>query len=295
VDDVKLGLVTRSERSWCSAQLLRAMERAGVESLCLKFRDLVARVGYLPAASAGDVDVIGELSALIIRPIGRGSVEEVMFRMDLLQRLERLGLLVVNPPKSIERAVDKYHALTLLEEHGMPVPRTAVAENPRQALRAFHELGGDVVVKPLFGSRGIGSTRILDPDVAERIFRTISFYHGVLYLQEFVEHGTSDIRAFVLGGDVVSSMRRVAEGWKTNVSQGAEPAPLKLEGDLEELAVKASAVIGCIVSGVDILEGPEGPKIIEVNSQPGWQGLQTVTEFNIADEIIRHIVFDAKK
>jgi len=292
---VKLGLVTRSERSWCSAQLLRAMERAGVESLCLKFRDLVARVGYLPAASAGDVDVIGELSALIIRPIGRGSVEEVMFRMDLLQRLERLGLLVVNPPKSIERAVDKYHALTLLEEHGMPVPRTAVAENPRQALRAFHELGGDVVVKPLFGSRGIGSTRILDPDVAERIFRTISFYHGVLYLQEFVEHGTSDIRAFVLGGDVVSSMRRVAEGWKTNVSQGAEPAPLKLEGDLEELAVKASAVIGCIVSGVDILEGPEGPKIIEVNSQPGWQGLQTVTEFNIADEIIRHIVFDAKK
>jgi len=292
---VKLGLVTRSERSWCSAQLLRAMERAGVESLCLKFRDLVARVGYLPAASAGDVDVIGELSALIIRPIGRGSVEEVMFRMDLLQRLERLGLLVVNPPKSIERAVDKYHALTLLEEHGMPVPRTAVAENPRQALRAFHELGGDVVVKPLFGSRGIGSTRILDPDVAERIFRTISFYHGVLYLQEFVEHGTSDIRAFVLGGDVVSSMRRVAEGWKTNVSQGAEPVPLKLEGDLEELAVKASAVIGCIVSGVDILEGPEGPKIIEVNSQPGWQGLQTVTEFNIADEIIRHIVFDAKK
>lgn len=292
---MKLGLVTRSERSWCSAQLLRAMERAGVESLCLKFRDLVARVGYLPAASAGDVDVIGELSALIIRPIGRGSVEEVMFRMDLLQRLERLGLLVVNPPKSIERAVDKYHALTLLEEHGMPVPRTAVAENPRQALRAFHELGGDVVVKPLFGSRGIGSTRILDPDVAERIFRTISFYHGVLYLQEFVEHGTSDIRAFVLGGDVVSSMRRVAEGWKTNVSQGAEPVPLKLEGDLEELAVKASAVIGCIVSGVDILEGPEGPKIIEVNSQPGWQGLQTVTEFNIADEIIRHIVFDAKK
>ena len=292
---MKFGLVTRSERSWCSAQLLEAMERARVESLCLRFQDLIARVGYHPAASVGEVDALEELRALIIRPIGRGSVEEVIFRMDLLQRLERLGLLIVNPPKSIERAVDKYHALTLLEEQDIPVPRTAVTESPSRALRSFHELGGDVVVKPLFGSRGIGSTRISDPDVAERIFRAVSFYHGVLYLQEFIEHGTSDIRAFILGDNVLSSMRRVSEGWKTNVSQGAEPAPLKLEGDLEELAVRASEVVGCIVSGVDILEGPGGPMIIEVNSQPGWEGLQKVTEFNIADEIIGHIVSEVKR
>lgn len=292
---MKLGLVTRSERSWCSAQLLKAMERASVEALCLKFQDLIARVGYQPAASVREVDALEELSALIIRPIGRGSVEEVIFRMDLLQRLERLGLLIVNPPKSVEKAVDKYHALTLLEEQGIPVPRTAVTESPSRALRAFHELGGDVVVKPLFGSRGIGSARISDPDVAERIFRAISFYHGVIYLQEFIEHGTSDIRSFVLGDNVLSSMRRVSEGWKTNVSQGAEPAPLKLEGDLEELAIRASEVVGCIVSGVDILEAPEGPMIIEVNSQPGWEGLQKVTEFNIADEIIGYVVSEVKR
>jgi RimK family alpha-L-glutamate ligase len=271
------------------------MERAKVESLCLRFQDLIARVGYHPAASVGEVDALEELLALIIRPIGRGSVEEVIFRMDLLQRLERFGLLIVNPPKSIERAVDKYHALTLLEEQGIPVPRTAVTESPSRALKSFHELGGDVVIKPLFGSRGIGSTRISDPDVAERIFRAVSFYHGVLYLQEFIEHGTSDIRAFVLGDNVLSSMRRVSEGWKTNVSQGAEPSPLKLGGDLEELAVRASEVVGCIVSGVDILEGPEGPMIIEVNSQPGWEGLQKVTKFNIADEIIGHVVSEAKR
>jgi len=292
---LRLGLLTRNERSWCSAQLLKAMRRAGVEPLCLRFPHLVAKVGYSPAASADDVDILRELSALIIRPIGRGSLEEIIFRMDLLHRLERLGLLVVNPSRSIERAVDKYYALTLLEEHGLPVPRTAVTESPRRALRAFHELGGDVVVKPLFGSRGIGSTRISDLDVAERIFRAISFHHDVLYLQEFVPHGFSDIRAFVLGDRVLTSMRRVAEGWKTNVSQGAKPVPMEMEEELKEIAIKASGIVGCIVAGVDILESEEGPKIIEVNSQPGWMGLQTVTDFNIADEIIKYIITEVKR
>ena len=162
-------------------------------------------------------------------------------------------------------------------------------------MRAFHELGGDVVVKPLTGSRGIGSTRVSDPDVADRVFRAISFNHGVIYLQEFVSHGFSDIRAFVLGDRVLVSMRRVAEGWKTNVSRGAKPVQTELSEELKELAVKASETVGCILSGVDILESKEGPKIIEVNSQPGWMGLQTVTNFNIADEIIKHISLKVKR
>ena len=126
--------------------------------------------------------------------------------------------------------------------------------------------------------------------MAERIFHSISLHHGVLYLQEFIRHGSSDIRAFVLGGRVLASMRRVAEGWKTNVSQGARPVPVRLGEEMEELAVKASEVIGCMVAGVDILESEEGPKVIEVNSQPGWRSLQTVTRVNIADEIIRYLI-----
>lgn len=287
---MKFGLVTRNPRRWCSAQLLEAMKRAGVELMNIKFPRIAARVGYSPIASARDVDLLKELSALIIRPVGRGSLEEILFRMDMLHRLERQGMLVVNPAHSIERAVDKFYALTLLEEAGLPVPRTMVTESSEAALRAFHELGGDVVVKPLTGSRGIGSTRVSDPDVADRVFRAVAFQHCVLYVQEFIPHGFSDIRAFVLGDRVLVSMRRVAEGWKTNVSRGAKPEPLKLDGNLEDLAVKASQTVGCIVSGVDILESKEGPKIIEVNSQPGWMGLQTVTDFNIADEIIKHII-----
>lgn len=291
---MKMGIMTRNEDGWCSTQLREAMERRNLTPVCFSYRQLVARVKYKPHASVGKTNVLQDLSALITRPIGRGSLEEIIFRMDLLHRLERLGMLIINPPVSIERSVDKYYALALLEEHGLPVPRTAATESHEEALKCFHALGGDVVLKPLFGSRGVGSTRISDPDVAARVFRTISFYHGVLYLQEFIPHGVSDIRAFVVGDRVIASMNRIAETWKTNVSLGAKPVSTNLDEELENLAVKAAEVIGCKVTGVDILEGPKGPVVVELNSQPGWRGLQSVTEINIADEIIGYILSELK-
>jgi len=291
---LKMGIMTRNKDGWCSTQLRRAMERRNIEPVCFSYRQLVARVKYKPDASVGETNVPRDLSALITRPIGRGSLEEIIFRMDLLHRLERLGMLIINPPLSIERSVDKYYALALLEEHGLPVPLTAVTESHAEALKCFHELGGDVVLKPLFGSRGVGSTRISDPEVAARVFRTISFYHGVLYLQEFIPHGVSDIRAFVVGDRVVASMNRIAETWKTNVSLGAKPVSTNLDEELESLAVKSAEVIGCKVTGVDILEGPKGPVVVELNSQPGWRGLQSVTETNIANEIIGYILSELK-
>lgn len=291
---MKMGIMTRNEDGWCSTQLREAMERRNLTPVCFSYRQLVARVKYKPDASVGKTNLLQDLSALITRPIGRGSLEEIIFRMDLLHRLERLGMLIINPPVSIERSVDKYYALALLEEHGLPVPRTAVTESHEEALKCFHALGGDVVLKPLFGSRGVGSTRISDPDVAARVFRTISFYHGVLYLQEFIPHGVSDIRAFVVGDRVIASMNRIAETWKTNVSLGAKPVSTNLDEELENLAVKAAEVIGCKVTGVDILEGPKGPVVVELNSQPGWRGLQSVTEINIADEIIGYILSELK-
>ncbi len=265
------------------------MEKKGITPNCFSFHQLVARVKSKPEASVNDTNIHEDLDGLIIRPIGRGSVEEVIFRMDILHRLHRLGMTIINPPLSIERSVDKYHALSLLEEHGLPVPRTAVTENHEQALKAFNELGGDVVIKPLFGSRGVGTTRISDPDVAIRLFRAIAFYHGVLYLQEFVPHGVSDIRAFVVGDRLVAAMRRVAQTWKTNVSLGAKPVALNPSTEFEDLAVKAAHVIGCEVAGVDIMESENGPVVIELNSQPGWRGLQSVATVNIAEEIIKHV------
>ena len=292
---MKIGILTRNEESWCSAQLKTSILKHGAFPVCFDFRRLVARVGFKPQLTVNSHDVLGELKAIIVRPVGRGSLEEIIFRMDLLHRLVRLGMYVLNSPSAIERSIDKYYALALLEEAGLPVPRTVVAENADAALRGFCELGGDVVVKPIFGSRGIGSTRISDADVAERVFRALEFHHQVVYIQEFVPHGNCDFRIFVLGGKVLASMRRIAENWKTNVSRGAKPEPYNPSKEVEKLAVKAAETVGCEVAGVDVLETEKGPLLIELNSQPGWKGLQSVTEVNIVDEIVCHVLNKVKR
>lgn len=292
---MKVGIVTRNMNSWSSIQLREAFDRKSVSNICLGFAQLTARVGYKPSLSVGGVDLLNELDGLLIRPIGRGSLEELVFRMDMLYRLQRLGMYVVNPPEAIEHCVDKYDILAILEENDVPVPRTAVTENVNLALKAFSDLGGDVVVKPIFGSRGIGATRIRDPEVASTVFRAITFYHGVIYLQEFVDHGFSDIRVFVVGNHVEAAMQRVAESWKTNYSQGARPQPAKLDLAQEELAIKSAKLIDCKIAGVDILESQNGPVVVDVNSQPGWKGLQSVTRSIIADDIADFVVGEIKR
>jgi RimK family alpha-L-glutamate ligase len=270
------------------------LQRRRIEHPCFSFSKLVARVGYKPLVKVGRLD-LEDVNGLIIRPIGRGSLEELVFRMDVLYALQRAGLYIVNPPEAIEHCVDKYDILSFLEKNDVPVPRTVTTESLNGALKAFEELGNDVVVKPLFGSRGIGATRVNDVEVASTVFRAILFYHGVIYIQEFVEHGFSDIRAFVVGERVIASMRRVAHNWKTNYSQGARPSGMKLEKTLEDLAVKSAKSIDCKVAGVDVLESRSGPVVVEVNSQPGWRGLQSVTKVNIADEIIDYVLSQIKK
>jgi RimK family alpha-L-glutamate ligase len=292
---VKFGIMTRNPEAWSSTQVREALTKRGIPYECFTFPRIVARLAYKPYFKVNGISIIDNLDALIIRPIGRGSLEELVFRMDMLYKLERQGFYMVNPPTAIEHCVDKYDILALLEDVGVPVPRTLATESVNEALKAFHELGGDIVVKPIFGSRGQGATRVNDIDIADTIFKAITFHHGVIYMQEFVEHGNSDIRAFVLGDQVISSMRRVATGWKTNYSQGAKPAHTEISDEFKELAIKAAKAVGCKVAGVDILEGPEGPRIVDVNSQPGWKGLQMVAKVNIGDEVVKFVLAELKK
>ncbi len=292
---LKVGILTRNKESFCSAQLRRAFENRQIQYTCFTFPRLIARIGSTPSVKVGELSIVEELDGLFVRPIGRGSLEELVFRMDVLYRLQRLGLCVINPPEAIEHCVDKYDVLAILEEKGVPVPRTAVTESVGQALKALKELGGDVIVKPIFGSRGIGSTRVNDADVATTIFSSIAFNHGVLYIQQFVEHGVSDIRAFVVGSRVVAAMRRVAKGWKTNFSQGAEPHSAILDRELEGMAIKSAEHMGCLIAGVDILESPNGPLVVDVNSQPGWRGLQSASHVDIAGEVADFIVSQMKR
>lgn len=226
---MKVGIMTRDQDAWCSSRLKEALIRKSVEPIAFRFAEATARIGLAPEFSLGEIDVLSDLSAILVRPIGRGSLDQIIFQMDCLHKLARHGMPVINPPTAIEKAVDKYYTLALLSEHGIPVPRTVVTENIREATQAFKNFGGEAVIKPVFGSRGIGVARIRDQDIAERVMRTLRFYRHVLYVQEFVGHGTRDIRTFVIGGRVVAGMFRVSDSWKTNVSRGAVPKHFRVD------------------------------------------------------------------
>lgn len=261
----------------------------------MSFSELVARTNMEAQVSFKQLDLVKDLGVLLVRPIGRGSLDEVIFQMDMLHKLWRMGLPVINQPSAIEKAVDKYYAVALLEENGIPTPRTVVTENISEALRAFKAFGGEAIVKPVFGSRGIGAAKISDVDVAERVFRTLRFYRHVIYVQEFVPHGKRDIRTFIVGGRVVAAMYRVSDSWKTNVSQGAVSVRANLAQETEKLALDAAKVIGCEIAGVDIMESQTGLLVNEVNSQPGWRGLQSTTRISIADQIAEYVLSKARK
>ncbi|MCW4033471.1 MAG: RimK family alpha-L-glutamate ligase [Candidatus Bathyarchaeota archaeon] len=287
---MKIGILTRNEESWCSSQLIKALRKRNVESLCLNFSNLVAKVGELPYVSFREMNLLDELTALLVRPIGRCSTEEIIFQMDVLHKLNREGLIIINHPSAIEKAVDKYYTLSLLKDSGLPVPRTIATRSIKDAIRAFKDFGGEAIIKPLFGSRGIGTARISDADVAERVFRTLKFYRHVIYIQEYIPHGNKDVRTFVVGNEIISSMRRISDSWKTNISKGAKPTKMKIEGDIKEMSLRAAKAIGCEIAGVDLMETNKGLFILEVNSQPGWRGLQSISEVNIAGKIIDYLI-----
>jgi RimK family alpha-L-glutamate ligase len=218
-----------------------------------------------------------------VRTMPPGSLEQVVFRMDALAQLEASGVLVLNPPKAIEAAVDKYLTTARLAAAGLRVPRTAVAQTTDEACQLFAELSGDVVLKPLFGGEGRGLTRLNDPDLARRAFRLLEDLGGVIYLQQFIPHAGRDLRLLVIGKRVVG-MQRVSTGdWRTNISRGARAEPLEVTPQLADLAQRCAAAVGAPLAGVDLLPGLDGELYaIEVNAVPGWQALARCTGVDVA-------------
>ena len=289
---MKVGILASDRGEWHVQQLKGELIHRGIEAYVFPSTRFLSRIEAKPRVSVRGYS-IDDFDAVIVRKVPGGTPEQVFYRMDVLHRLEDLGVYVINPAEAIERAVDKYYTSALLEDVGVRAPRTLVTERFSEAMEGFEELGGDVVVKPLFGSLGMGMVRVSDRDMAYRVFRALEMTQSVYYLQEFIPHGNRDIRAFVVGERVVASMLRVAEGWKTNISGGAVAKPYALEEELAELSTKASETLGLEYSGVDLLRSERDGEVyvVELNSTPGWQGLQTVTEENIAGIIIDHILY----
>ena len=266
---------------WHLRDLARAASRLGHETTTLDFRKLSAQV------DAG-ADPLAAFRGIIVRTMPPGSLEQVVFRMDLLHRAHARGQLVLNPPAALETCVDKYLASARLEAAGLPVPATRVCQDADTALEAFAALGGDVVVKPLFGSEGRGLLRVTDPESAWRAFRTLERLQAVIYVQEFVHHPGWDLRAFVVGERVLAAMRRRAKNdWRTNVAQGARAEAASLAPTEERLALRAAAAVGAPVAGIDLLPGPGGKcYVLEVNAVPGWRSLAPVARLDVAAAVV---------
>jgi ribosomal protein S6--L-glutamate ligase len=213
------------------------------------------------------------------------------FQMVVLREWERQVAVAINRVEPMLMALDKLAVYIKLKEAGIPVPATIVVPDLRTAEQKVRA-EGLVVAKPLYGSLGEG-VELWRP--TEKLARVISDYlaeYGVVMLQEFVPSGGRDVRVFVIGDQAVAACtRRATEGeWRTNVAQGGTPDPIAVTPEMEKLAVGAVKAVGLDYSGVDLIEGPSGWKVLEVNGSPSFDGLSRATGVDIARLILEYLV-----
>lgn len=285
---MRVGILAGS-RGWHTDALASALAARGASATVLPIDALVGRVYCGPRLSAA-AEVLDQLDAVLVRTIPGGSLDQVVYRVDALHRLARLGVTVMNPAAAIERTVDKFYTSTLLEDAGIPTPPTVVAERLDQAMAAFQDFR-DVIVKPLFGSNGRGMARVEDEEIAYRLFRALEVERAVYYVQKTIPHDGQDVRVFVLAGRVLAAVTRRARGWRTNVARGGAVATFQLPPDWEAVSLQAAAVVGAEYAGVDLLPARSGEVyVLEVNGIPGWRGLQSTTEIDVAGAIVDHLL-----
>jgi tetrahydromethanopterin:alpha-L-glutamate ligase len=234
---------------------------------------------------------------VFVRQVPGGTLEQVVLRLDILHALKALSVPVYNDGRAIERTVDKAMTSFLLSRAGVATPPTWVVESQSQAhaiVRRQTAAGGEVVIKPLFGSRGAGLRRVRSvgelPSGEEGA--------GVYYLQCFIEPGPEgyrDWRVFVIAGRAVAAMQRRGRDWINNVALGAACEAVEATGPLARIAESACRAVDVDYGGVDIMRGRDGvTQVVEVNGIPAWRGLQSVCGFDLAqrlvdDFLLRHL------
>jgi len=295
---LKIGVAissTGQRLRWHELQLKRALDKKGISTVFFPIKDTM--VNYSRSTSRllyNNSNLIDELNGVLVRGPGIGILEQIYFRMNAIRLFEHSNIYVVNSAASIERASDKLFTSMTLEGIHISVPPTMVAQKIDDAMTFFRNYK-DIIIKPLFGSRGKGITRITDEEAAYLIFETLEQFSFTFYLQKFIPHGNRDIRALVIGDQVIAAMYRVAEnnGWKTNVSLGSTPEQCELNEKLKKICVRAAQIVGCEIAGIDVMipenEDDVDYYLLEVNACPAWEGLQKTTDLNIAESIVDYI------
>ena len=286
---MKVAILSRSPGAYSTQRLkAAAIDR---DHRCL----VLDTMRFAIDVSAGDPDLqyrgkpLSDYDAIVPR-IG---ASVTYFGAAVVRQFEQMDVYTPNTANGITSSRDKLRAIQILSRHDIGMPATAFVRHRADVRPAIERVGGaPVVIKLLEGTQGIGVILAPDKKVAEAIIETLQSTKQNVLIQQFIaESRGRDIRALVVGDRVVGAMRRSAQGdeFRSNVHRGGSVEPVELSPEYEQTAVRAAQIMGLRVAGVDMLEGNDGPLVMEVNSSPGLEGIERATELDIAGAIIDYI------
>jgi ribosomal protein S6--L-glutamate ligase len=286
---LKILVLYGSKPSKNSAELIEEAEKMGHEVYAGPTEDMSSRISNDGSQFWLGREEVSDTDLCLLRSFGPGSTEQSTRRISLLEHMEVAGIKVINSTYPFRRCRDKYATQYMLHKAGIPIPSTYTTESLARAYEKTGEMG-DVIYKPILSSMGRGSMMFTDPDLAYNAYRLLDRLHHPLILQKFVKTPGRDIRVFVMGDKVVGAVYKyLPEGqWKSNVAQGGKMVEEEMSDEIIDLAFKATRAMGLDYAGVDLLESPEGPIVLEVNASPGWQGLKRATGREVADIIVQY-------
>lgn len=286
---MKLAILSRAPRSYSTQRLKAAALDRGHEAKVLNtLRFAIDLSGPEP-----DLQYRGKPLSTYDAVLPRIGASITYFGTAVVRQFEKMDAYTPSTATGIANARDKLRAIQILSRHNVGIPGTMFARDRADVLPAVERVGGaPVVIKLLEGTQGIGVILAPDKKVAEAVIETLQSTRQNVLIQRFIgESRGRDIRALVVGDRVVAAMRRVAVGdeFRSNVHRGGSAEPVDLQPEFRRTAVQAAQIMGLRVAGVDILESDEGPLVMEVNSSPGLQGIETATGLDVAGAIVDFI------
>ena len=286
---MKLAILSRAPKAYSTIRLRAAAEQRGHEVRVLN----TLRFGIDLSGDAPDLQYRGRPLSDYDAILPRVGASITYFGTAVVRQFEQMDVYTPNTANGIANARDKLRATQILSRHNIGMPPTAFVRNRADVRPAIERVGGaPVVIKLLEGTQGIGVILAPEVKVAEAIIETLQSTRQNVLIQHFVaESRGRDIRALVVGDRVVAAMRRTAQGdeFRSNVHRGGTVQPVELTAEYEQAAVRSAQIMGLRVAGVDMLEGDEGPLVMEVNSSPGLEGIETATQLDVAGAIVDYI------
>jgi len=286
---MKLAILSRGPKSYSTRRLKEAALQRGhdVKVLdTLKFAiDLQRGVPdlYFRQKSLSSYDAV----------LPRIGASITYFGTAVVRQFQEMDVFCANTAHGIANSRDKLRSLQILSRHHIGIPRTSFVVDKKDVIPALERVGGaPVVIKLIEGTQGIGVLLAESKSTAESMIELLQSQKQNVLVQKFVaESRGKDIRAFVVGDRVVAAMRRVAQGqeFRSNVHRGGIAEAVELSEEYRETAVRAAQILGLQVAGVDMLEGKDGPQIMEVNSSPGLEGIESCTDLDVAGAVIDYI------